>query len=129
MFRPHLTGKEVLLIVSMLQEKLGTDKDRGNAAMVALHKKLKLFELKIGNGLISPVFNREQTVEESVGIVSNSTEMPESTQRIRMEELAMRHFKSKEEAGCEDLKLTEEEIAEGKRLELLEYGIDMGMFS
>ena len=88
--------------------------------MLALQRKLKLFELKIGNGLISPVFKRDQTTEESLGIVKNPQEKPQSVEQDRFDTLAEKVI-----SGT----ITEEEKEEGKRLEMMLYKMELGTFA
>ena len=125
LYRPYFSAKEIEIISLALEKEAAVNL---NPTTVALYKRIRMIAFKIQNDLMPPALERKQTVEESLGVIESQTSTG-SEQKERLETLAMRHFKSKEEAGCEDLKLTEEEIAEGKRLELLEYEIDMGMFS
>ena len=119
MYRPYLSGKEVLLILKAIEQEWLQNPE--SVELKTLYRKLKQFQFKIAEGIVTPNFSRNHTLEEAVGVVKNPNQKPESELRDRLNDLATRYMN-------DPLNLTKEEIEEGKRLELLEYKMNMGMF-
>ena len=120
MYRPYLSGKEILILMKAVEKEWQEAPE--SLELRTLYRKLKQFQFKIAEGLVEPNFSRKQTTEEMLGLVKSPNAKPESEIRERLETLAMKHMNDPNS-------LSKEEIAEGKRLELLEYKMDMGMFS
>lgn len=121
LYRPYLTGKEVLMLTSMLTKELESNPNDLEAK--ALWRKLRKFQFNISEGIISPAMQRNLSIEESVGLIKNPNEKPANEFRQRLDSLAAKMLAEGLQA------LSKEEIEEGKKLELLEYGMEMGMFS
>lgn len=80
-------------------------------------RKLRKFQFNISEGIISPAMQRNLSVEESVGLIKNPNEKPANEFRQRLDFLAAKMIAEGLQA------LSKEEIEEGKKLELLEYGM------
>lgn len=118
LYRPYFTGKEILLISNLLEKETAKIE---SPEVWALHKKLRMIRFKIGNEMMQAAVVRNETTEESLGLVKDSNVKPESELRDRLNTLAEKYMN-------DPSSLSKEEIEEGKRLELIEYKMDMGMF-
>ena len=122
MYRPYFSGAELEILINSLEKTVAESQD---ATELELYKKLRLIKYRIQNDLISPALVRKESTAESVGAVRSEMINGDSEQKERLEFLATKHMKGKEG----ELPLTKNELAEGKRLELLEYGSNMGLFN
>ena len=120
MYRPYLSGKEIIILAELV--KSSYESNPSSMELKVLYRKFKQFQFKIAEGLVIPNATRNENIEESLGLVKNPNAKPESDFRIRLNDLATRF-------SIDSNSLTEEEIEEGKRLELLEYQMEMGLFS
>lgn len=119
LYRPYFSAAEIAMIAQWAERESAANPN--NADLLAFYKKLRMISYKIGNDIIKPVLMRDKTMEEKIGLMQHSETKPESELRDRLNDLATRYMN-------DPLSLTKEEIAEGKRLELIEYKMDMGMF-
>lgn len=119
LYRPYFSAAEIAMITQWAERESANNPN--NADLFAFYKKLRMISYKIGNDIIKPVLMRDKTMEEKIGLVQNSEVKPESELRDRLNNLATRYMN-------DPLSLTKEEIEEGKRLELIEYKMDMGLF-
>lgn len=115
MYRPYFSAAEISLMFKSVESAFASSPQ--SAELSALYKKLRMIHFRIGNDMIAPAIERKETVEESLGIVKKDSGIVSET-RARLDSLAARLDS-----------LTEEEKEEGKKLELIEYGMEMGIFS
>ena len=117
LYRPYFTGKEILLISNLLEKETAKIE---SPEVWALHKKLRMIRFKIGNEMMQAAVVRNETTEESLGIVKNPQEKPQSVEQDRFDTLAEKVI-----SGT----ITEEEKQEGKRLEMMLYKMELGTFA
>lgn len=117
LYRPYFTGKEILLISNLLEKETAKTE---SPELWALHKKLRMIRFKIGNEMMQAAVVRNETTEESLGIVKNPQEKPQSVEQDRFDTLAEKVI-----SGT----ITEEEKQEGKRLEMMLYKMELGTFA
>ena len=120
MYRPYFSAAEISIMYSLLENVTAANPD--NVAFALLYKKLRMIKFKIGNDMIAPALERKESVEESLGLAKKESGIRSET-RERLDSLAAKMLAEGLQA------LSKEEIEEGKKLELLEYGMEMGMFA
>jgi len=121
MFRPYMTAKEISTIIKLCTEYLIRDSHTENAAVVAeLRKKLRVFEFKISEGMVTANLQRKENASESIGAIKDSNSKPENEFQLRFDTLAEKVI-----SGT----ITEEEKQEGKRLEMMLYKMELGTFA
>ena len=118
MYRPYISGKEIVLLIQLLEKEIQGGND--SPELAAFYKKMRVFGFKIGNGMVNAAIVRKQSTEESLGIVKNPQEKPQSVEQDRFDTLAEKVI-----SGT----ITEEEKEEGKRLEMMLYKMELGTFA
>lgn len=139
LFRPYLSGDDIIYILSLIEAH------KNEKEAIALYHRLGQFKFKIANGFTKPAYvaTEKVSIEDRLGLQTEvdththkNTSVIKSSEYIKKLESIPKEAMTPEErfnylAGKmaeNSSSLTADEIAEGKKLELELYKINMGMF-